>query len=542
MKYIFAYFNTLQVFFIFLGSVFLTSNRFIDTENSAKFYFVIIVGFVGIIISCAKSKDIELQLTKLKESSVLIGLYAVVVMQAGFGVLQYAGIFSSNHYAFPVTGSFENPAGFAAVLAMGFPIGGYLFSKAKNMERYFIVSGIVIIVMAIFFSGSRTGILAVVVSLFVFFLLQTDIIRKFKQYKFHKLLLIFIFCLLASGAFTLYHQKKDSADGRLLIWKVSSEMVKDKPVFGHGYGAFKAEYMDYQAEYFKNNPSSKYAQLADNVKHPFNEFIKITVEFGIVGLIAALSLFLFVLWKIIKSGNEDKKLVFSGLVSFLIFACFSYPLQYIAVWLLFALYLLALFPSKAIKFRNTPVSITVRSMIVVICVFSLFSLTKQMQAEIKWKTIAVNSLKGNTEKMLPEYEKLYSRSLKRNSFFLYNYGAELNIVKQYDKSIEILTECEKRFNDYDLQMLLADNYHKKGKTKKAIEIYQHASNMVPCRFLPLYHLTKLYQESGDYNLAVKIADEILNKPVKVQSATVHFIKREMRELIINKQLESTDQS
>ena len=101
-------------------------------------------------------------------------------------------------------------------------------------------------------------------------------------------------------------------------------MIKDKPIFGHGYGAFQAKYMDYQAEYFKNNPNSKYAQLADNVKHPFNEFIKVAVEFGMVGLAIFISFILFVLWKIIKSKNENWVLVLSGCKIQLVNANFSF--------------------------------------------------------------------------------------------------------------------------------------------------------------------------------------------------------------------------
>ena len=48
-------------------------------------------------------------------------------------------------------------------------------------------------------------------------------------------------------------------------------MVTGKLVFGHGPGGFMAEYMDYQAKHFVQNPDSLYEQLADNVTHPFNE-------------------------------------------------------------------------------------------------------------------------------------------------------------------------------------------------------------------------------------------------------------------------------
>ncbi len=225
---------------------------------------------------------------------------------------------------------------------------------------------------------------------------------------------------------------------------------------GHGNNSFKAKYMDYQANYFKNSSESKYKPLADNVKHPFNEFIKLTVEYGVIGLTIVLLLIIFVIRKIKKSNSEFGLLALTGLVSFIVFACFSYPLQYIAIWLMLTFYLLPLFVTKNISIKNTPVLIAVRVAVIITCTTLLLNTYKQIVAEIKWKETAMNSLSGKTKAMLPEYEKLYP-VLKNNPFFLYNYGAELNVAGEFDKSISKLNECKKRFNDYDLQMLLADN-------------------------------------------------------------------------------------
>jgi hypothetical protein len=53
--------------------------------------------------------------------------------------------------------------------------------------------------------------------------------------------------------------------------------------------------------------------------------------------------------------------------------------------------------------------------------------------------------------MLPEYQVLHSK-LKNNELFLYNYVAELNFSKHYEKSQSIACECERLWADYDLQM------------------------------------------------------------------------------------------
>lgn len=91
--------------------------------------------------------------------------------------------------------------------------------------------------------------------------------------------------MLTAGSLTLYHFKKDSADGRMLIWTVTSNIIKDYPIFGVGQDMFKAHYMDYQADYFNNNPNSKYEMVADDNRYVFNEFLNTWTENGIIGLL-----------------------------------------------------------------------------------------------------------------------------------------------------------------------------------------------------------------------------------------------------------------
>ncbi len=70
-------------------------------------------------------------------------------------------------------------------------------------------------------------------------------------------------------------------------------MVKEKPLTDNGLGSFKAKYMPYQTNYFASNENNKFELLADNVKHPLNEFILVLVEFGFIGLTILLVSFSF---------------------------------------------------------------------------------------------------------------------------------------------------------------------------------------------------------------------------------------------------------
>lgn len=51
-------------------------------------------------------------------------------------------------------------------------------------------------------------------------------------------------------------------------------------MYGHGFDAFRAHYMDYQANYLSQYPNNEYAMLADNVISPFNEYLNVALSCG----------------------------------------------------------------------------------------------------------------------------------------------------------------------------------------------------------------------------------------------------------------------
>ena len=132
--------------------------------------------------------------------------------------------------------------------------------------------------------------------------------------------------------------KKDSADGRLLIARVSMEMVRKTPVFGCGISGFRTEYLNQQTAYFESHPDSPYLINADDVETPFNEFLKILIEQGIIGLL----LFLCLLYYLFEKENRriagqvrNDVIHFSIILFILIFGLFSYPFDKLPFVVLF---------------------------------------------------------------------------------------------------------------------------------------------------------------------------------------------------------------
>lgn len=485
-------------------------------------------------------------------------IVSLCLLQAIYGLFQYFQIIRITS-AFPIIGSYDNPAGFAACLAVAFPLAFSLLKESKYYKWLAIVSMVVIGVVVVL-SESRAGIvsLGVVSVIFVSFYhkghkgnsQKTQGITNQRQFfvpicaklsalcgrKNFKVISISLFLLIGVTIFLLLlSMKKESVSGRVLIWKTTWEMIQNAPILGHGNGAFTAKYMDYQADYFAQNPESKYTMLADNVLHPFNEYLLLSAEYGLVGLILLLTVAFFLL----KSGKIGSPYMLC-LISLGIFSLFSYPLKYPFVWVIVAYCLAEIRKRQARHCGLAPQSTDkeqaakpIRSAMLLLLLITFVSLggyflSKDISFEYRWNKAAKASLLGKTKELLPEYERLH-RARNGNYLFLYNYGAELNHINEYEKSAVILSQCLHYLNDYDVQMLLADNYSNLKQWDKAENHYIRAADMCPARFLPLSKLMNLYDTTGQNDKAKKMALKIIDKPVKVQSPTVSRIKMEAKE-------------
>ncbi|MBE0583417.1 MAG: O-antigen ligase family protein [Desulfofustis sp.] len=101
-------------------------------------------------------------------------------------------------------------------------------------------------------------------------------------------------------------QSRTSIGQRFDWWMVSGSLIAEKPIFGHGTGAFLAA----------QQQSSRHAsiKLTDN---PHNEFLFLTVQFGLVGL----ALFIAVCFCQLREGSflpMEKRFLLQGVVGALL--------------------------------------------------------------------------------------------------------------------------------------------------------------------------------------------------------------------------------
>ncbi len=492
-------------------------------------------------------------------------LLAVIVggiIQAVYGNLQLLGFYNSFNANFKMTGTFFNPGPYAGYLAAIFPmaLGIYLFKNKLAEElpvlqsmpkllrqlllEYIPLAGVLSILLVLPASRSRAAWLAAGVSSALLLAIKY-------QFKYHLhricntvykkvIALSLLVILTAGGLYSIYIFKKDSADGRLLIWTVSANIIKDYPLFGVGFDRFKAHYMNYQAAYFQDQPESKYAMVADNVQYAFNEVLQITVENGLLVLI--LLIFLAIKFSIIFIHLQEKNPflldVIAIILSIIFFSLFAYPFQILSINVLMvicisslAYYDYVLFNRIVLKFKNS----IVYTFFISYLFFSILLMynLKFIQKYYREWEFALNIYRVNVyEASVEVFSSIYLQ-FNSDGGFLQQYGKALYMTGQYELARNILARATLYSNTPLIYTSTGDVCIKMNDYEGAELAYRQASFMVPNRFYPEYLLAKLYEKTGREKAAVIIARKVIEKTVKIPSNAINEIFQEM-EMIIEK--------
>lgn len=502
-------------------SLFAYSNAMTDMFIVSKWcYTLLVLAVYAFIIAVIKfyfhSADC---FSKCHNETVIMFCHIIVLisfLQTLYGLGQCLHCFFSDG-SYRVTGSFDNPAGFAVSLVTAFPFILYCRKSMTIIGVRRILSLVLFLtVLAILLSGSRSGLTAVIV------MSGWMLYRKSSLKPTVKILLAVAVSIFFMTV--VYLLKKDSADGRLLIWRCSWNMIKDNFLTGWGWNAFRTYYMDYQAAYFKCHPNSAYAILADNIQSPFNEYLSFILCFGIIGILF-LGVAMFLLFRFCQCNKLDsiKQTALSALLGIAVFSFFSYPFTYPSVWILFAFCIYILIKDF---FTYKPF----RSIGRLYCIFIAFGamflgskVCQRIHAEYQWKKIAYAPTKDN----LSVYFNLYP-ILGKDPYFLYNYAFAQFSCGNLDEGLMLALKCRTIWSNYDLELLLGSIYMQKKEYDLAELHYTKASFMCPCRFIPLYQLFCLYQEQGNERLAYDLAKKIEAKTTKVPSITVKQIKYKIK--------------
>lgn len=475
---------------------------------------------------------------------------SVICYECLLGLLQLYKLEPSNFSGY-VTGSFFNPALLGGFLATLFPfllaINPDFNFKGIDFNSFGIIRPLVIpalflVMLVLPVTLSRAAWLAVIAGT-SYVLFQKGYVNKISLYLNRKKpnlktsIIALILVLLLGALSGIYMFKKDSANGRLLIWKVTLFMWSESPLTGHGFDAVNAHYLNWQADYFKNHAhSDQEKMLAGNVHWSFNEILQTGAETGIIGVLLLFGWIGLLLFS--KPGEASDKTNFTaakgGIIALLTFGMFSYPFYSPILFFLLIIFAAILsvysdapwhFIKKEIHSKWFGISIP----FICLALFSILVPKMIQRYHAYWYWDEANQLYNIEEYSLANksFKEAYPE-LKANGKFLTNYGKSLEMSEDYTNALIILNEAQHYWSDEVLYNTLGSCYKAKGDFCKADEAFQNASSIIPHKFYPHYLMFKMYVENGEIEKAKKKAAYIKSKPVKIDSKALEEIFSEVK--------------
>ncbi len=461
-------------------------------------------------------------------------LLIVGIIESVVGLLQVYEVIPSNSIYFRVTGTFYNPAPYALLLSVifSFSLSVSVFHKGFHiLTRYLSYIACFLILNVIPFTYNRAswlGIVAGILLVLYYYLDTRGFIARLSRWTKAGILFLILISGIA-GLVLLYNLKEDSSRGRLLIWKVSSNIIKDHPLTGIGYGRFRSEYNLYQADYFRNNHNQDEEMLADDVQLAFNDYLETIVETGIIG-VGFLGFLIISVFLVLKYPIKTIIIYLIPFVIILILALITYPVNSLTTKILF-FFLVALVSREASYITyHLPIPKVIYISLLIGATLCIPLMVMQINKYQKYKVwlYATKAYENGYYSVSEDYFRQIYESLRFERFHSVMYADCLMQNMKYNEVIDILSKTRMVCPNYDLLILMGNGYRSINEYSDAEFNYREANYMEPGKILPEYLLIKLYYETGKTGKADSIADAISNTRIKIKSDSTQKLLKEIK--------------
>jgi len=534
-------------------------NRFFLQDiygHSLRYYELISLTFLYFILRSLKK-------------NILLPFFLVLVSSAFLesihGLLQVVNIMEPHHQEFKITGGFFNPAPYAGYLGAILPVAVGVFLHKEILLKgilqkiplcyYFFLAFCIATVLLILFiipiTRSRAALISSLGSVCYLVFFYPPYYESLKRYFIGSVSKIALITFVTIGVifffYKIYSIRTASANGRILIWKVTASMIRDSPLLGQGLDSFKGNYMKYQGNYFRARENQDLhslgneAELADDNSFAFNEFLQLVAENGVIGAFFVV----LILIKISRIRDKDPNLMIvkASLLSVFIFGMFSYPHAILSIKLLLVVCLanVAVFDKiifvmdwqffRKVNFFRDAIRVSLTVLFIVGIIIVSVSLGRLRAAYETWHEANIFYEAGQFEEAIELYRSI-DDVFQDNGDFLVYHGKALYMAGFYQKSLSVLSRSKYFKTSYVTELSLGNCYEKLQKNGQAITCYISARQMLPARLYPIYLLAKLYYKLGEFTSARKWAKVALIMTPKVKSNATNLIRKELETIMV----------
>jgi len=269
------------------------TNYFYPGFNDYLIFLAYFILYFLIINNIKNESGFDLFLKLFFVTSTLISIYTILHY---YGLIPYLREFG------PVVSLIGQKNWTSNYIGLIFPLifSFFLIEEIRKIKIiYFIILSISYITLMICQSRGIWISISLTLMLAIYIIIKFKLFEIFKKNKKWLIVLLSTFLIITliystdnplnrsaltvpQRALSTFDEQDPSINTRLLIWKTTFEMIKDRPILGSGIGSFKMNYLDYQAEFLKDN--SYYIKYSGKAGEAHNEYLQIGAELGIIGL------------------------------------------------------------------------------------------------------------------------------------------------------------------------------------------------------------------------------------------------------------------
>lgn len=455
--------------------------------------------------------------------------------EACLGLMQLTGNAVSGHVGYAMTGDFSNPGPYGGFLSLGLSAGAaYLLISREMLFRGRLADKIydAAVVVSVFLEAvvlpatmSRAGWLAAAVAVLICVLSEVRFREWVSGHRFKTGMLSMLLVLCLAGVFFL---KKESALGRLHIWRIECRAFVDNLPFGSGPGTVLGEYGRAQEVFFREADRSETAvRVAGCPEYAFNEYLGAGIEYGLPGLIVSLSVPVAAIWLLLRRQNP----LGYSMVAMSVFAFFSYPMSLLQfkVWLAVLLGSGFSLGCRLPELWRRCMALLAGMTLAAAGGYLLYMDIRSEKGTGKlWSEARYWSAAGLYEDSVESLSPLYD-DLKDNYRYLYDLGYALHKTGRYGESNNMLHEGARLSSDPMFHNIIGRNHEALGEYSAAEEEYMISHYMVPSRLYPLVLLMDMYVRTGRTDDAAAVGERIASMPVNGRNMTMVRLRQETLE-------------
>ena len=553
------------------------------------------IGVVGLWTACLLMPRRVVRRLPDIASFVLMGC---VIWEAVVALDQLYGDGMSNHALYGFTGTFLNPGPFSGFLAIGVPLavngllapsdspkGGemrlpipprwrgnrkclaFALSLLRGVGRGFCLLTLILCLLLLPAGMSRSAWGAAIAgAAAVYGMHRWESVREWcgtllRSRK--RLMAVGATLVLCVGVgWGVFHLKEDSANGRLLMWKVACQAIAERPWTGYGTEGFPAAYAEAQERYFASGQGTEGERhVAGTPEHAFNEYLTVAVKYGMGGLIGMLAVGITAFVCALRGQAYG---IAGALVTVAVFAFSAYPLQ--LPDFLAAVMVVVVAPSGSPKGGENkgnmavsihrrgipcgcpdthglslighPQGMPLRWSLIILAPLLYWGMKNaeiwqsRHEAAKEWRNVRTLYHMEAYSVVCEDYAPLYER-MRWNHNYLFEYGRALHQTGHHEESNRILKEAERLCGDPMILNIQGKNCEALKQFDQAATLYRRAYDRLPNRLYPLYLEMEMYASPACDRMedAKRIAHRILDTKEKIPSKAVEEMKERAKSIL-----------